>query len=58
MEVVLGGWDDIVLVTQVNGLNPCFSGSCSWRDISAITKFEESLVLILVLVEVVLGERI
>ena len=56
MEVVLGVFN-IISEEEFNfGLNPCFSGSCSWRADLKNADLSGADVLILVLVEVVLGE--
>ena len=56
MEVVLGEYKRDVLSLSVEGLNPCFSGSCSWSLLKVYQLLGALSVLILVLVEVVLGE--
>ena len=55
VEVVLGEIKSKTAERSDSGLNPCFSGSCSWSISSYRCKVFETLVLILVLVEVVLG---
>ena len=57
VEVVLGVISDIEDGVKKTGLNPCFSGSCSWRKLPhKLQRYYN--VLILVLVEVVLGESL
>ena len=54
VEVVLGEVVKVITHDGIFRLNPCFSGSCSWRLTNCLLS-GDCLVLILVLVEVVLG---
>ena len=59
VEVALGVMATYKTLSQesVTCLNPYFSGSCSWRWVGGRNPFCNDRVLILILVEVALGEE-